>query len=404
MRTIKLTITLLCLALALGAMANSPYSLERAIELYRDGRWVDSNLELLKVKDNIKGDNISDLEGIDYYIAMCAIEMDNPESESYLTRFEARYPSSVYANQVRFARAMLYCSDERYDEAKSLFELVNVNALSVKEREKYNIRMGYILFCEPDYEGATPYFKAIDAQSDIYYHALYYLSYIDYVKGDNVSARKGFTELLSSNAYRSVSPYYLLQIEFNDGRYDKVITEGEELYPISTDMRKRELSRAMAEAAFRLEEYDKTISYLDRYRENEGVMRREENYLYGFSLYRSTRYEDAVQYLRDACGADVTYQAYNCKDNSNTTISVQPKRLTIVEGSYSLHSQLSNYYSMAVVLSVDATEQRFRLKHREDSQKYLDFINKWVPLEDRYMSTLQDKQYIYIDTSAVRYS
>ncbi len=304
MRTIKFTITLLCLALALSAMASSPHSLERAIELYRDGRWVDSNLELLKVKDNIKGDNISDLEDVDYYLAMCAIEMDNPESESYLTRFEASYPSSVYANQVRFARAMLYCSDERYEEAKSLFELVNTDALNSNEREKYNIRMGYILFCEPDYDGATPYFKAIDTQSDIYHHALYYLSYIDYVKGDNKSARKGFTTLKSNNVYNSVAPYYLLQIEFNDSRYDKVISEGEELYPISTVMRKRELLRAMAEAAFRLEQYDKTISYLDKYRENSGEMMREENYLYGFSLYRSTRYADAVEYLRGACGAD----------------------------------------------------------------------------------------------------
>ncbi len=304
MRTIKLTITLLFVALTYVAWASSPYSLERAVELYRDGRWIDSNLELLKVKDNIKETNTSDVETIDYYLAMCAVEIDDIEAESHLTNFEKHYPGSIYTNQIRFARALLYSDDGRNQEAKAIFESVSYARLNSAEREKYNMRMGYIYFCEPDYNAATPYFEKIKPKSDVYHHALYYLSYIAYTKGDNSRARSGFDELLSSDAYSAVVPHYLLQLDFNDGRYAKVISEGEELYPNSTLLRKRELSRAMAEAAFRLEDYNKTILYLDKYRVNKGEMNREENYLYGFSLYRSARYRDAEYYLRGACGAD----------------------------------------------------------------------------------------------------
>ncbi len=97
------------------------------------------------------------------------------------------------------------------------------------------------------------------------------------------------------------------------------------------------------------------------------------------------------------------YQQYHCHDNSYTDIHVQPKRLTIVEGSYSLHSKLSNYYNIGIVLSVDASEQRLRVSLRETPQSYHNFMHKWIPLENNYMHTLQGRQYIYIDTTGVEY-
>lgn len=60
----------------------------------------------------------------------------------------------------------------------------------------------------------------------------------------------------------------------------------------------------MAEAWFRLGEYSKPLDYLDAFVQAGGEMGRDENYLYGFSLYRTARYDDAAEYLRKACGAD----------------------------------------------------------------------------------------------------
>lgn len=98
-----------------------------------------------------------------------------------------------------------------------------------------------------------------------------------------------------------------------------------------------------------------------------------------------------------------SYQRYHCSDNSYSDIALQPKRLTIVEGSYSLHSQLRSHYHLAVVLSVDAKQQRLRVSQRETAESYHNFITKWIPLENRYMSTLAGQGDIYIDTSNVKY-
>ncbi|MFR9533986.1 MAG: tetratricopeptide repeat protein [Rikenellaceae bacterium] len=285
-------------------MASEPQSLQRAIELYNDGRWIDARLTLLEVKSDINDPNSTKYEDVDFYLAMCAIELKDDESEEFLTDFERRYPVSTYLNRVRFAKAMLYCSNERYDEAKGLFERVKYSALTLEEQEEYNMRVGYIYFLDKDYDTARRSFLKIGKKSEIYHHALYYLSYIAYIQGDTQYARGGFNKLLGNETYAPVAPFYLLQIEFNEGNYAEVLTEGEDLYAKATRDRQRELARSMAEAAFKLERFDQAIDYINKYRVAGGEMNREENYILGFSLYREARYNEALGCLRAACGAD----------------------------------------------------------------------------------------------------
>ncbi len=304
MRQLKTIILPLFIAIFSGAMASAPPTAQRAIELYRDGRWIDSRLALLEAKAQVKDGNYTDAETIDFYLAMCAVELDDPQAEQWLEDFGDKYPQSARANKISFAKAMLYCSEERYGQAKEQFGRVKYSTLTFDEREKYDVRMGYISFLEGDYASAREYLSKIDKQSDIYHHALYYTSYVDYIEQDNVAARKGFTELLSSDAYSQVAPFYLLQIEFNDGRYDQVLRDGQALYSQAVPSRQMELSRSMAEAAFRVEKFGDAIVYMEQYRALGGVMSREENYILGFSLYREVRHSEALEYLREACGAD----------------------------------------------------------------------------------------------------
>ncbi len=304
MRRFRIFVLLLAIGSSVSGYCTEPQSVERGIELYQDGRWIDSRLTLLAAKSGAAPISFDELERIEFYLAMCAVELDDTQAEAFLNNFERSYPTSSHLDEVRFAKAMLYCSDERYAEAKEQFLAVDSSALTLEQQEEYNMRMGYIEFLDAQYESARGYLGAISPKSPVYHHALYYNSYIDYIQGDNNAARDGFTALLTSDAYAEVAPFYLLQIEFNDAKYSEVLAGGEQLYPKATAMRQRELLRSMAESAFRLEEFGRAVDYIELYRAAEGVMGREENYILGFSLYRSARYDEAVHYLRQTCGAD----------------------------------------------------------------------------------------------------
>lgn len=61
-----------------------------------------------------------------------------------------------------------------------------------------------------------------------------------------------------------------------------------------------------------------------------------------------------------------------------------PGRLTIVEGSYSLHPQLSAHYDLRVLLRVDKATQSVRILARNGEIKHRQFMERWIPLENRY--------------------
>jgi len=83
-------------------------------------------------------------------------------------------------------------------------------------------------------------------------------------------------------------------------------------------------------------------------------------------------------------GRPVCYRPYDCGTQSlGTPLTVEPKPISIVEGSYSLHPRLEGYYDLKLLLEISPAEQKQRLLAR-DPQKYEQFLTRWIPLEEAY--------------------
>ena len=88
----------------------------------------------------------------------------------------------------------------------------------------------------------------------------------------------------------------------------------------------------------------------------------------------------------------VTYHPYNCMTASlEAPITVTHKKLTIIEGTYSLHPTLRHAATLKVFLALDETEQLKRIKQRSGEEKLQQFIQVWIPLETRYFQELKIK-------------
>lgn len=244
------------------------------------------------------------LQSIDYHLAACAVELGSRDAEAALLDFEQRYPGSVFANDVRFSLGSYYCTQSDFERARDCFERTDYKALDRSRREQYDVRMGYVAFTEGRYDQAYYYFDRIGSRSRYIDHARYYKAYIDYAEGRYGRARQGFEQLARSEAYGPVVPYYLLQIEFREGNYRYVVDHGDELMRKAVPARRAELARVVAESWFHLGDYNRTLEYLAVFEEAGGEPGRDENYLKGFSLYRTARYAEAEEPLRKACGAD----------------------------------------------------------------------------------------------------
>ena len=81
----------------------------------------------------------------------------------------------------------------------------------------------------------------------------------------------------------------------------------------------------------------------------------------------------------------VTYRPYLCAQQQlGNPVTVEPNRLTVVEGSYSCHPALWDYYDLRVFLTVDLEEQLRRIEKRNGPEKAQQFRDRWIPFEESY--------------------
>ncbi|MEG0019142.1 MAG: hypothetical protein RR728_01230 [Oscillospiraceae bacterium] len=87
---------------------------------------------------------------------------------------------------------------------------------------------------------------------------------------------------------------------------------------------------------------------------------------------------------------DFTYGVYDCR-----TISTKPsekvfhKRLNIVEGVYSMHPTLMEYYDYKIFLQVTPEVQLERISARNSEFLLNRFKDEWIPLENAYFEKLE---------------
>ena len=305
-RTILTLAAVLCVATApveLAAQIPDRETQTTAVEsMLERRRWGDARValnDLVAELDPIKDKR--QMEWAEYQMVRCVVELGIDDAVQYMEHFLERYPSSLYRNSVAFMIACHECDNGNFERADELFLEVDYKALSAREKERYDIRVGYICFLAGDNITANNHFKRISKVSEYYPHALYFRSYIAYIDGSNLVAEEGFKELAGYSMYADLAPYYLLQLEYRRGNYNEVIAEGEKLIKRASSETYADLVRIIAESYFIKGDYANALRYIANYPEER--MARQEYYIKGYSLYRLARYRDAIEPLTKVCGA-----------------------------------------------------------------------------------------------------
>lgn len=97
----------------------------------------------------------------------------------------------------------------------------------------------------------------------------------------------------------------------------------------------------------------------------------------------------------------IEYVRYNCKTQSfENPIIVTPKKVNIIEGAYSMHPRLINYYDLKILIGIDENLQKSRVLERNGRAMYERFVGEWIPKENLYIEhfRIKDKADIIIHT------
>lgn len=83
-------------------------------------------------------------------------------------------------------------------------------------------------------------------------------------------------------------------------------------------------------------------------------------------------------------GTSFSYRPFSCSTFTlSEPVSVRPKKLTIVEGTYCLHPHFGDVYDLKVRLTVKAELQQQRILERPEFL-HKRFFEEWIPMENRY--------------------
>ena len=301
-RRFTIAVALLSSVWGYAAADSQSELLGRAKSLLEHGRYADARHEYMRLKDVAPADDLGLIQQAEYGLTVCAVELDDNVAEQRMVGFLDRYPGSVHAADIRFRLALHYCEKEQWQDAKREFEEVNYKALTRADRERYDVRMGYIEFLSGNYDKAVEYFDRVPAGGTASDHAIYYKAYIAYSRGNIDAAYSGFSALKSSEIYSALIPFYLVQLEFDRGNYKYVTDNCDQLIANSSGAERTAVMRLAAEAWFRQDNYRQSRQYITTYAKSiEGSMSREDNYLLGYTSYRTADYAGAVEPLKAAC-------------------------------------------------------------------------------------------------------
>ena len=88
-------------------------------------------------------------------------------------------------------------------------------------------------------------------------------------------------------------------------------------------------------------------------------------------------------------GKAFSYRPFDCNTFTLAApVTVAPKKLNIIEGTYSHHPYFGNPYNLKILLTVDEETQRQRILERP-AFLHKRFFEEWIPIENRYFEVFK---------------
>jgi tetratricopeptide (TPR) repeat protein len=273
---------------------------DKAVSLYNDDQYVSAQIVFKKVK--LIASNSALFSDCSFYIASCAIRIDQPNANELMEGFVYDYPTSIKQNTAYLNLAQYYFKQENYPQALQWFEKVDDYNLGNIDLDKYNFKKGYSYFSSKKKKEAAVYLNKVVRSAAYGSQAKYYLGFMAYEGNDYKQANKYFDEVAGDDKYKEKLSYYQADMNFKQGNFQKAIDLGTKSISKSDALEKSELNKIIGESYFNLQLYDKSIPYLSLYKGKRGKWSNTDYYQLGYAHYKQNDFENAISQFNKIIG------------------------------------------------------------------------------------------------------
>lgn len=296
-RNISFLLSFVLFASYLQAQQSATYTsdlveYQKALTLYNNKQYQAAQSLFEAIKDEAPNETLE--SDCAYYIANCAVRLNQQNADDLIQDFVDNYPTSTKRNTAFLDVADYYFSNGKYAYARKWYDKVDENSIARSERDKFNFNYGYTLYSTGDETGANTYLNRAVASKEYGSQAKYYIGFMAYEGDDYDKANEYFDQVSDQDKYKEKLSYYQADLNFKLGKFEKAIELALEQLNNGSPQEKSELSKIIGESYFNLEQYAEAIPYLKAYKGRRGKWNNIDYYQLGYAYYKQNDFESAI--------------------------------------------------------------------------------------------------------------
>ena len=229
-----------------------------------------------------------------YYIANCAVRLNQRNADDLITEFVEEYPTSTKRNTAFLDVADYYFENSKYAYARKWYQKVDELSIARSERDRYNFNYGYSLYATKSKTQATKYLNRVVDSKEYGSQAKYYIGYMAYEGDDYDTANEYFDQVSDNEKYKEKLSYYQADLNFKLGKFEKAIELATEQLPNARGEEESELNKIIGESYFNLEQYAEALPYLKAYQGKRGKWSNTDYYQLGYTYYKQNDFNAAI--------------------------------------------------------------------------------------------------------------
>jgi TolA-binding protein len=289
------------------------------IELFDKEKYSAAREMFARYLEDERETSVNNRINAQYYSALSGAELFHPDAEEELVAFIEKYPESLKSKVAYFHAAKILYKQKTYKQAAGYFEKTEISYLSNDEVTEYYFKKGYSYFSIKDYTNASKSFHEIlNVESKYKTAANYYYAHVAYQNNNLNTALEYFRKLEDSETFGLVVPYYIIQIYYEQQKYDDVIRYAKTLDGKGEVKNRAEIDRYVAESYYKKNDYKSALKMFEDFEKSYPRLSREDYYQLGYCHYqlgnceKATRYFEKVVNVKDKLQQVAYYNLADC--------------------------------------------------------------------------------------------
>jgi TolA-binding protein len=265
---------------------------QKGLSLYNAKQYLSAQHMFQKVQDEARTQVL--LAESAYYIANCAVRLNQSNAEQLVMNFVEQYPTSTKRNTAFLDIGNYYFDTKKYAYAKKWYDKVDEFNLNFSDKENFNFNYGYTNFTIGNKKDAERYLQRVTTSKTYGAQAKYYIGYMAYQGDDYNTANTYFEQVSDNEKYKEKLSYYQADLNFKLGKFQEAIDLAKQQLSKSNPEEVSELSKIIGESYFNLEQYNEALPYLKAYKGKKEKWNNTDFYQLGYTYYKQNDFENAI--------------------------------------------------------------------------------------------------------------